>query len=91
MIIELYDINPEKLKRKVAQAYNVTPKRGERLMIPGKDDCIFISFYYGTSKATLRDVFNRIAQEYWKDRVTFKYKGLKEELIKDLWRFNKNG
>lgn len=87
MTIELYDSHPERLKKKIAQCYRITAQKGSRLMIPGKNDCIFIQIWYRRDMATpLTEIFNRIAKAYWTDRVTFKYKGLKEDLIKDLWR-----
>lgn len=87
MTIEIYDDKPERLKRKIAQFYHIRAKRGERLMIPGKDDCIFLKIGFERDATTsLPELFNRISRAYWTDRVTFKYKGLKAELVADLWR-----
>lgn len=87
MTIEIYDDKPERLKRKIAQCYHIKAEKGSRLMIPGKNDFVFIQIWFKRGRTTsLTEIFDLIAKEYWRDRVTFKYKGLKEELIKDLWR-----
>lgn len=84
MTIEIYDDNPERLKRKIAQFYHIRAKRGERLMIPGKDDYIFLKIGFERDATTsLPTILNRIAQSYWDDRIFFKYDGLPEELIAD--------
>lgn len=87
MTIDIYDEKPQVLKKKLAQFYNVKIKKDQRLMIPGRDDVIFVNVYYERDKhASLIRILNDIARYYWKDRIKFKYEGLSEELIADRWK-----
>lgn len=87
MTIDIYDEKPQVLKKKLAQFYNVKIKKDQRLMIPGRDDVIFVNVYYERDKhASLIRILNDIARYYWSDRIKFKYEGLSEELIADRWK-----
>ena len=87
MLIEIFDEQPEKLKKKVAQFYHMKAGKGSRLMIPAKGDCIFLKFNFERDKKNaLPELFDKIAKAYWTDRVSFRYDGLPEELVADLWK-----
>jgi hypothetical protein len=92
MLIEIYDEQPEKLKKKVAQFYHMKAEKGSRLMIPAKGDCIFLKFNFERDKKNALPVLlDKIAKTYWDDRVRFQYEGLPEELIADRRKALKKG
>ena len=87
MTIEIYDDKPERLKCKIAQCYKIQVKKEQRLMIPAKDDYIFINIIFKRDTHTsLSDLLTHIARTYWNDRMGYKYEELEGDIIADRWK-----
>lgn len=79
MTIEVDSNNPRQMKRNIAKAFGVSAK-GERLMIEGIRETIFVDVYYSEEEKTLQEVLNQIAREYFKRRME-EYYIIRDDMI----------
>lgn len=81
MTIEIETDNPRRMKKSIARAFGV-PSKGDRLMLEGINEIIFVDVFYGEEEKTLQEALNHIAREYFFRRMHNEWIVREDMLIK---------
>ena len=69
MTIGIESNNPRRMKKSIARAFGV-PSKGDRLMLEGINEIIYVDVFYGEEEKTLQEALNQIAREYFFRRMS---------------------